>query len=156
MKSAAVKVTVDSKKVRETLAALPMRLNESIRKKAIRKVFKQPVKDLKNEFRTMNFRGKKPHRRAIASATKLLSPKRMANQDRQSGPTWAFNMAQRAVPGQRDCSAYFTCLRTGSGTRAGAFGDSSELDDSFQEITGQRGGQTKTSPRLEATSKTRS
>jgi hypothetical protein len=77
VKGAAVKVTVDSKKVRETLAALPMRLNESIRKKAIRKVFKQPVKDLKNEFRTMNFRGKKPHRRAIASATKLLAPKRM-------------------------------------------------------------------------------
>ena len=77
MKSAIVKVTVDSKKVRDTLSALPRRLNESIRKKAIRKVFKQPVKDLKNEFRTMNFAGKKTHRRAIASATKLLPPKRM-------------------------------------------------------------------------------
>jgi len=76
--STAVKITVDSAEVRKTMAQLPMKLNESVRKKAIRKVFQPAVKELRQIWRSAPYRGKPIHRRAISSATKLLPPKRTA------------------------------------------------------------------------------
>jgi hypothetical protein len=78
MSTTAVKVTVDSAQVRKVMASLPMKLNESVRKKSIRKVFQPAVKELRQLWKSASYRGKPLHRRAIASATKLLPPKRTA------------------------------------------------------------------------------
>lgn len=64
-----VKVTVDSSSARNALAGLGRQLGERVRKKAIRNAL-QPVRDdLRKLWKSALFRGKAPHRRAIASAT---------------------------------------------------------------------------------------
>ena len=72
-----VKVSVDTAEVRRTMAKLPEKLNESIRKSAMRKAAKPYTADLKRLWLSATYSGKSPHRRAIAYATKLNSPKRM-------------------------------------------------------------------------------
>ena len=76
----AVRVTIDTKEVRQTLARLSPMLNEAVRKKAIRKGFKPFVPNLKSLLLNAPYRrgGKKTHRKAIAHATKVSQPKRMA------------------------------------------------------------------------------
>lgn len=71
-----VTITVDTKEVRETLRRLSPRLNEAVRKKAIRKAAKPFTAALKALWISAPYRGKNPHRRAIAAATKISSPKR--------------------------------------------------------------------------------
>jgi len=75
-----VKVTVDTKEVRDTLRRLSPRLNESVRKKAIRKAAKPFTAALKALWVSAPYKGKNPHRKAIAAATKLNSPKRMGGE----------------------------------------------------------------------------
>ena len=75
-----VKVTVDTKEVRDTLRRLSPRLNESVRKKAIRKAAKPFTASLKALWVSAPYKGKNPHRKAIAAATKLNSPKRMGGE----------------------------------------------------------------------------
>ncbi len=75
-----VKVTVDTKVVRDTLRRLSPRLNESVRKKAIRKAAKPFTASLKALWVSAPYKGKNPHRKAIAAATKLNSPKRMGGE----------------------------------------------------------------------------
>jgi hypothetical protein len=75
-----VKVTVDTKEVRDILRRLSPRLNESVRKKAIRKAAKPFTAALKALWISAPYKGKNPHRKAIAAATKLNSPKRMGGE----------------------------------------------------------------------------
>jgi len=75
-----VKVTVDTAEVRRTMAKLPAKLNEAIRKSAIRKAAKPFTADLKRLWLSASYSGKSPHRRAISYATKLNSPKRMGGE----------------------------------------------------------------------------
>jgi hypothetical protein len=74
-----VKITIDTKEVTQTLARLSPMLNEAVRKKAIRKGFKPFVPNLKSVLLNAPYirGGKKIHRKGIASATKVNSPKRM-------------------------------------------------------------------------------
>jgi len=74
-----VKITIDTKEVKQTLARLSPMLNEAVRKKAIRKGFKPFVANLKATLLNAPYirGGKKIHRKGIASATKVNSPKRM-------------------------------------------------------------------------------
>jgi hypothetical protein len=74
-----VKITIDTKEVKQTLARLSPMLNEAVRKKAIRKGFKPFVPNLKSVLLNAPYirGGKKIHRKGIASATKVNSPKRM-------------------------------------------------------------------------------
>lgn len=73
-----VTVTVDTKEVRDTLRRLSPRLNEAVRKKSIRKAAKPFTAALKALWINAPYRGKNPHRKAIAAATKISSPKRTA------------------------------------------------------------------------------
>ena len=75
-----VKVKIDTKEVRDILRRLSPRLNESVRKKAIRKAAKPFTASLKALWISAPYKGKNPHRKAIASATKLNSPKRMGGE----------------------------------------------------------------------------
>jgi len=75
-----VKVKVDTDEVRRTMAKIPARLNESIRKKAIRAAAKPYTAALKALWISAPYKGKPPHRKAIAAATKLNSPKRMGGE----------------------------------------------------------------------------
>ncbi len=74
-----VTVTIDTKEVRETLRRLSPALNEAVRKKAIRKAARPFVATLKALWVSAPYKGKNPHRRAIAAATKVSSPKRLAS-----------------------------------------------------------------------------
>jgi len=67
--------------VTRTLARLSPALNESVRKKAIRKGFKPFVANLRAVLLNAPYvrSGKKVHRKAIASATRISSPKRMGS-----------------------------------------------------------------------------
>lgn len=67
----AVKFKLDAKEVERALAALPPKLNEKVRKRAIRGVLTPARKALRQAWRSAPFRGKALHRKAIASATKL-------------------------------------------------------------------------------------
>lgn len=75
-----VKVKIDTKEVRDILRRLSPRLNESVRKKAIRKAAKPFTASLKALWISAPYRGKNPHRKAIGAATKLSSPKRMGGE----------------------------------------------------------------------------
>jgi hypothetical protein len=77
--SGAVRITIDTDEVTRTLARLSPALNESVRKKAIRKGFKPFVANLRAVLLNAPYvrSGKKVHRKAIASATRISSPKRM-------------------------------------------------------------------------------
>lgn len=66
-----IKFKLDAKKVERALAALPPKLNERVRKKAIRKAMNPARKALQQLWRSAPYRGKALHRKAIASATKL-------------------------------------------------------------------------------------
>ena len=74
-----VKITIDTKEVTQTLARLSPALNEAVRKKAIRKGFKPFVPNLKAVLLNAPYirSGKKIHRKGIAAATRVSSPKRM-------------------------------------------------------------------------------
>ena len=76
-----IRVRVDTAKTQKVLSALPRNLSESVRKKAIRKAFQPYVKTLRQAWRSAMYRGKDTHRKAIAAATKLASPKRMGSGD---------------------------------------------------------------------------
>ena len=77
--SGAVRITIDTDEVTRTLARLSPALNEAVRKKAIRKGFKPFVTNLRAVLLNAPYirSGKKVHRKAIASATRISSPKRM-------------------------------------------------------------------------------
>ena len=74
-----VKITIDTREVTATLARLSPKLNEAVRKKAIRKGFKPFVPNLKAVLLNAPYvrTGKMKHRVAIAAATQVSSPKRM-------------------------------------------------------------------------------
>tara|TARA_R110000868_G_scaffold162715_1_gene394159 strand:+ start:2122 stop:2682 length:561 start_codon:yes stop_codon:yes gene_type:complete len=77
--SGSVRITIDTDEVTKTLSRLSPMLNEAVRKKAIRKGFKPFVPNLKAVLLNAPYirSGKKVHRKAIASATRVSSPKRM-------------------------------------------------------------------------------
>jgi len=66
-----VRLTVDDRAVREALAKLPERLNERARKNGIRRAMSPHARALKAVATSAPGRGRKLHRRAIASATKF-------------------------------------------------------------------------------------
>ena len=74
-----VKITIDTREVTATLARLSPKLNEAVRKKAIRKGFKPFVPNLKAVLLNAPYvrASKMKHRVAIAAATQVSSPKRM-------------------------------------------------------------------------------
>ncbi len=67
----AIKVTVDDKALRETLARLPERLNERARKNGARRALAPYVKQIAAIWAAAPYEGKPVHRKAIAAATKL-------------------------------------------------------------------------------------
>jgi len=71
-----VRVTVDSAEVRRVLATLPPKLNERVRKKAIREASKPFIGRLRSAWKSARYDGKGLHRKAIAAATRLDGPKR--------------------------------------------------------------------------------
>lgn len=67
-----LRIRVDSAAVRQALTKLPPRLNEAVRKRAARKVFRPYVRELATKWLTANFRGPSAkHRLAISAATEL-------------------------------------------------------------------------------------
>lgn len=64
-----VKFTVDSASARQALAGMSRQLGERVRKKAIRNALAPVRDDLRKLWKSAIFRGKSPHRKAIASAT---------------------------------------------------------------------------------------
>lgn len=64
-----VKFTVDSSTARKLLGQLPRQMNDRVRKKAIRNALAPVRDDLRKLWKSAIFRGKAPHRKAIASAT---------------------------------------------------------------------------------------
>lgn len=76
-----IKFTADSSSAQAVLNGLPRALSESIRKKAIRAALQPYVKTLRQKWQASSYRGKAPHRKAIAAATQLSSPKRIGNGD---------------------------------------------------------------------------
>ncbi len=66
-----IKFTLDDKNVRKTLAALPPKLNERVRKRAIRSVLNPARNSLRALWKAAPYKGKPLHRRAIASATRV-------------------------------------------------------------------------------------
>ena len=76
-----IKMKVESAEAQAALNGLPRLMSESIRKKAIRAALQPYVKSLRAKWLAAPYRGKNTHRKAIAAATKLASPKRMGNGD---------------------------------------------------------------------------
>lgn len=76
-----IKFRADSARAQAVLNGLPRTVSESIRKKAIRAALQPYVKTLRATWASSSYRGKNPHRKAIAAATKLAPPKRMGNGD---------------------------------------------------------------------------
>jgi hypothetical protein len=76
-----IKFTADSSSAQAVLNGLPRALSESIRKKAIRAALQPYVKTLRQKWQSSPYRGKAPHRKAIAAATQLSSPKRIGSGD---------------------------------------------------------------------------
>ena len=76
-----IKFTADSSAAQAVLNGLPRALSESIRKKAIRAALQPYVKTLRQKWQSSPYRGKAPHRKAIAAATQLSSPKRIGSGD---------------------------------------------------------------------------
>jgi hypothetical protein len=76
-----IKFTADSSSAQAVLNGLPRALSESIRKKAIRAALQPYVKTLRQKWQSSTYRGKAPHRKAIAAATQLSSPKRIGSGD---------------------------------------------------------------------------
>jgi hypothetical protein len=76
-----IKFTADSSSAQAVLNGLPRALSESIRKKAIRAALQPYVKTLRQRWQSAIYRGKAPHRKAIAAATQLSSPKRIGSGD---------------------------------------------------------------------------
>jgi hypothetical protein len=76
-----IKFTADSSSAQAVLNGLPKALSESIRKKAIRAALQPYVKTLRQKWQSSSYRGKAPHRKAIAAATQLSSPKRIGSGD---------------------------------------------------------------------------
>ena len=76
-----IKFTADSAFAQTLLNGLPRALSESIRKKAIRAGLQPYVKTLRQKWKSSLYRGKAPHRKAIAAATQLSSPKRIGSGD---------------------------------------------------------------------------
>lgn len=66
-----VKVTVDTQTVDKLLGQMPRRMNEAIRKRAMRSALAPAQKELRKRWAAAMFRGKKPHRKAIAAATQI-------------------------------------------------------------------------------------
>jgi hypothetical protein len=63
--------TVNDAELRATLAKLPTRLLTNVRKRGIRKPLTKVRADLRALWRKAKFRGKAPHRKAIAAATRI-------------------------------------------------------------------------------------
>lgn len=76
-----IKFTADSSSAQAVLNGLPRALSESIRKKAIRAALQPYVKTLRAKWLAAPYRGKNTHRKAIAAATKLATPKRLGSGD---------------------------------------------------------------------------
>jgi hypothetical protein len=76
-----MKFTADSSSAQAVLNGLPRALSESIRKKAIRAALQPYVKTLRQKWQSAPYRGKAPHRKAIAAATQLSSTKRIGSGD---------------------------------------------------------------------------
>lgn len=73
----AVKFVLESKELERALAALPPKLNERVRKRAVRAVFAPARKALRQVWKSAPLRGGKAlHRKAIAQATKLYVKRR--------------------------------------------------------------------------------
>lgn len=71
MSTTALKITVDDKALRETLAKLPERLNERARKNGARRALAPFAKSLGRIWASAQYRGKATHRKAIQAATQL-------------------------------------------------------------------------------------
>jgi hypothetical protein len=67
----AIKVSVDTREVKALLEKMPRRMSESIRKKAMRAALLPAQKELRRIWAAAAFRGKRPHRKAIVSATQI-------------------------------------------------------------------------------------
>ena len=67
----AIKVTVDDKALRETLARLPDRLNERARKNGARRALAPFAKSLGRIWASSRYRGKATHRKAIQAAAQM-------------------------------------------------------------------------------------
>jgi len=66
-----IRYKIDDAEVRKVLSSLPRNVAQRVQKKGMRTAL-QPVRDnLRQLWRNAQFRGKPPHRKAIASATKI-------------------------------------------------------------------------------------
>jgi hypothetical protein len=66
-----IRYKIDDAEVRKVLSSLPRNVAQRVQKKGMRTAL-QPVRnDLRQLWRNAQFRGKTPHRKAIASATKI-------------------------------------------------------------------------------------
>jgi len=63
--------TVSDAELRDTLAKLPQRMVTNVRKRGMRKPLTKVRADLRALWRKAKFRGKAPHRKAIAAATRI-------------------------------------------------------------------------------------
>lgn len=118
-----VKFVLDAKEVRRALAALPPKLNERVRKKAIRSVFGPARKSLRNAWRSAPLRGGKAlHRKAIASATKLVVRRRGSGPEAPTvftlGVQYGFKGGSKAKGRQRIYHLLENGFKHISGTRA--------------------------------------
>ena len=71
MRTSALKITVDDKALRETLAKLPERLNERARKNGARRALAPFAKSLGRIWASSRYRGKATHRKAIQAAAQM-------------------------------------------------------------------------------------
>ena len=117
-----IRLKVDTARTAKVLNGLPRNLSESIRKKAIRAAFQPYVKTLRQAWRGARFKGKETHRKAIAAATKLASPKRIGSGDTariraQMGIQYGFKGGSKARGRQR----IYHLLESGFKHKAGGF-----------------------------------
>jgi hypothetical protein len=66
-----MRITVQDAEVRRVLQQLPKQIATNVRKRGMRKPLMKVRDDLRRLWRKAKFRGKAPHRRAIASATRI-------------------------------------------------------------------------------------
>lgn len=66
-----LRYTVADQEVRRALERLPKQMANNVRKRGMRKPLMKVRDDLRRLWRKAKFRGKSPHRRAIASSTRI-------------------------------------------------------------------------------------
>lgn len=71
MRAGAFKYRVDDAEVRAVLEQLPKRIANNVRKRGMRKPLAKVRDGLRRLWRSAKFRGKAPHRKAIAAATRI-------------------------------------------------------------------------------------